>query len=72
LKWILISIRAIAKPTNELLVLLMNPRLGIESMMNYLSLIAVSSNNTGSLDSDVVDPNYTNIYAPYKLQTTTK
>jgi hypothetical protein len=23
----------------------------------------------GSLDSDVVDPNYTNIYAPYKLQT---
>jgi hypothetical protein len=41
-------------------------------MMNYLSLIAVSSNNAGSLDSDVVDPNYTNIYAPYKLQTPSK
>jgi hypothetical protein len=35
-------------------------------------LIAVSSNNAGSLDSDVVDPNYTNIYAPYKLQTPSK
>jgi hypothetical protein len=32
----------------------------------------VSSNNAGSLDSDVVDPNYTNIYAPYKLQTPSK
>ncbi|MFT5251180.1 MAG: hypothetical protein ACI87N_000152 [Flavobacteriales bacterium] len=35
-------------------------------------LIAVSSNNAGSLNSDVVDPKYTNIYAPYKLQTPSK
>ncbi|MDG2432502.1 outer membrane protein transport protein, partial [Flavobacterium sp.] len=35
-------------------------------------LIAVSTNNAGSLPSDVVDPNYTNIYAPYKLQTPSK
>jgi hypothetical protein len=48
----------------------MNPRLGIESMMNYLSALLVSNN--GTLDSDVVDPNYTNIYAPYKLQTPSK
>jgi hypothetical protein len=35
-------------------------------------LIAVSSNNAGSLDSDVVDPDYLNVYEPYKLQTPSK
>jgi hypothetical protein len=34
------------------------------------SLVAVSANSTtGALDPDVVDPNFTNVYAPYKLQT---
>ena len=35
-------------------------------------LIAVRSNNIGSLDSDVVDPRYLNVYEPYKLQTPSK
>ena len=65
---------AIAKVSNEL-----RAGLTYESSTWYrvndeLSqrLIAVSSNNAGSLNSDVVDPNYTNIYAPYKLQTPSK
>ncbi|MBA0884041.1 OmpP1/FadL family transporter [Flavobacterium undicola] len=34
------------------------------------TLVAVSANSTtGPLDPDVVDPNVTNVYAPYKLQT---
>ncbi|MBP6182423.1 outer membrane protein transport protein [Flavobacterium sp.] len=34
------------------------------------TLVAVSANSTtGALDPDMVDPNVTNIYAPYKLQT---
>lgn len=35
-------------------------------------LVAVSSNTSGKLPSDVVDPRITNIYAPYKLQTPSK
>ena len=33
------------------------------------SLIAVSANTSGELDPDVINPNITNVYAPYKLQT---
>ena len=33
------------------------------------SLVAVSSNLSGSMEPDVVDPRITNVYAPYKLQT---
>ncbi|WP_026714120.1 OmpP1/FadL family transporter [Flavobacterium daejeonense] len=33
------------------------------------SVVAVSSNTSGSLDPDVINPNITNVYAPYKLQT---
>lgn len=32
-------------------------------------LVAVSANTSGALEPDVVDPNITNVYAPYKLQT---
>jgi len=32
-------------------------------------LVAVSANTSGALDPDVVNPNTTNVYAPYKLQT---
>ena len=65
---------AIAKITNEL-------RLGLayeSSTWYHLSdelsqkLITVSSNNNGSLPSDVVDPRVTNVYEPYKLQTPSK
>ncbi|WP_310380162.1 outer membrane protein transport protein [Flavobacterium sp.] len=35
-------------------------------------LVAVSSNSTGSLPPDIVDPQITNVYEPYKLQTPSK
>ncbi|WP_418263465.1 OmpP1/FadL family transporter [Flavobacterium faecale] len=65
---------AIAKITNEV-------RLGLtyESPTWYniydefsQKLIAVSSNSSGNLPADVVNPNATNIYDPYKLQTPSK
>ena len=65
---------AIAKVTNELRAGLTYESSTWYNVNDELSqrLIAVSSNNAGSLNSDVVDPNYTNIYAPYKLQTPSK
>jgi hypothetical protein len=65
---------AIAKVTNEV-------RLGLayESSTWYnlndefsQKLVAVSSNVDEDLQSDVVDPRITNVYAPYKLQTPSK
>ena len=62
---------AIAKVTNELRAGLTYESSTWYNINDELSqrLIAVSSNTNGSLDSDVVDPRYTNVYAPYKLQT---
>ncbi len=68
------QIGAIAKITNEI-------RLGLayESPTWYhlsdelsQKLVAVSSNTSGELPPDVVDPKITNYYAPYKLQTPSK
>lgn len=65
------QVGAIAKVTNEI-------RLGLayeSSTWYHLSdelsqkLVAVSSNTNGELPQDVVDPQITNFYAPYKLQT---
>ena len=65
---------AIAKLTNEI-------RLGLayESSTWYKltdelsqSLVAVSANTGGELPSDVVDPQITNVYETYKLQTPSK
>jgi hypothetical protein len=64
----------IAKLTNEI-------RLGLayeSSTWYHLSdefsqkLVAVSSNSSGELSPDVVDPQITNLYQPYKLQTPSK
>lgn len=33
------------------------------------SVVAVSANTSGAMDPDVINPNVTNVYAPYKLQT---
>lgn len=68
------QIGAIAKVTNEV-------RLGLayESPTWYnlsdefsQSLVGVSANSGGELPADVVDPQVTNYYAPYKLQTPSK
>ncbi|MBP2282604.1 hypothetical protein H4V97_000922 [Flavobacterium sp. CG_23.5] len=65
---------AIAKITNEI-------RVGLayeSSTWYHLSdefsqkLVAVSSNSSGELSPDVVDPQITNLYQPYKLQTPSK
>lgn len=65
------QIGAIAKVTNEV-------RLGLAyespSWLNLTdelsqNLVAVSKNNLGELLPDYVNPNVTNYYAPYKLQT---
>jgi hypothetical protein len=68
------QIGAIAKLTNE-------ARLGLayESSTWYKltdelsqSLVAVRGNTSGELPPEVVDPETTNLYAPYKLQTPSK
>ena len=65
---------AIVKITNEI-------RVGLayeSSTWYHLSdefsqkLVAVSSNSSGELSPDVVDPQITNLYQPYKLQTPSK
>jgi hypothetical protein len=65
---------AIAKVSNEV-------RLGLAytsptwySLSDELSqkLVAVSSNTSGELDPDVVDPQITSYFSPYKLQTPSK
>ena len=65
------QIGAIAKVTNEVRV-----GLSYESPTWYKftdeltqGLITVSKNTSGALPTDVVNPNTTNYYAPYKLQT---
>jgi len=68
------QVGAIAKVTNEI-------RLGLAyesptwySLSDELSqkLVAVSSNTSGELAPDVVDPQITNYFSPYKLQTPSK
>ena len=68
------QVGAIAKVTDEI-------RLGLayeSSTWYHLSdefsqkLVAVSSNSSGELSPDVVDPKITNLYQPYKLQTPSK
>lgn len=68
------QVGAIAKVSNEI-------RLGLAyesptwySLSDELSqkLVAVSSNTSGELAPDVVDPQITNYFSPYKLQTPSK
>nr|WP_309757694.1 outer membrane protein transport protein [Flavobacterium sp.] len=65
---------AIAKLTNEVRV-----GLAYESSTWYTltdelsqSIVVVSANTSGELDPDVVDPQFINVYEPYKLQTPSK
>jgi hypothetical protein len=65
---------AIAKLTNEVRVGLAYESSTWYTLTDELSqrLVAVSANTSEELEPDVVDPQFINVYEPYKLQTPSK
>ena len=65
---------AIAKLTNEVRVGIAYESSTWYTLTDELSqrLVAVSANTSEELEPDVVDPQFINVYEPYKLQTPSK